>query len=251
MIVGHTRGSSFRARQLDEHSRSSWLGRIDPRAKLIGVLCFIAVAALLTKPDLVIAALACSIIFASISKIPLRHIARAYAATLPFILLASVSVFLFTGWENGATMLARTSSCTLPLIVLVSGTETFELFSGLRRLHVPALLTSLLMLAHRYVFLLSDELSRMTVARKARGFSGGKSLLDRYGLRVISNTAGMVLVRASDRADRVFEGLRSRGFDTEMYVWRESRFGRSGVSFVVCFAAASAFLISFQLGVIG
>jgi len=238
-------------RRFDEHARTSWLGRIDSRAKLVGVLTFIVIAALLTNPDLVLAALITSVFFASVSRIPLRHIAKTYAAALPFILLASVSVFLFTGWRNGLLMLARTSSCILPLIVLVSGTETFELFSGLRRLHVPALLTSLLMLTYRYILLLSDELARMAVARRARGFRGGRNLLDRHGFKVLSNTAGMVLVRASDRADRVFEGLRSRGFERDMGGWRDSRFGASGFSFAVCFATVSVLLASLQLGVIG
>jgi cobalt/nickel transport system permease protein len=249
MIVFHVRGQRVRAEELDEHARATWLSRLDARAKLVGVIAFVVVSALLRDLSLVLASLALSVSFAAMSRIPALHLAKAYLGALPFIVIASVSVFLFGGLENGLAMLARTSSCVLALLVLASGTDTFDLFAGLRRLRVPALITTLLMLTYKYILMMSEELSRMTVARKARGFTGGRSLLDARGMKVVSYTAGMVFVRSADRADKAFDALTARGFDREMLPWRRSRIAAPELSFLAWFFAISAILMMLQLGV--
>jgi cobalt/nickel transport system permease protein len=249
MIVAHVRGHRVMAEGLDEHAKSSWLSGLDARAKLIGILAFVVATSLLTETRLVLASLAFSVAFAALSRVPPRHLARAYLSALPFILIASVSVFLFAGYDRGLDMWARTSSCVLALLVLASGTETFELFAGLRRLRMPAIITTLLMLTYKYILMMSEELSRMTVARKARGFAGGRSLLDSRGIKVISYTAGMVFVRSAERADRAFDALTARGFDKEMRGWRRSKIAAPELSFVAWFVTVSAILMLLQLGV--
>jgi cobalt/nickel transport system permease protein len=250
MIVAHVRGHHTRPEELDEHARASWLGRIDARAKIVGVVVFVTATALLVRTDLIIASLLLSICFAAMSQVPYRHLARMYLGALPFILIASVSVFLFGGIERGLDMWARTSSCVLALLVLASGTETYELFSGLRRLGMPRLISTLLMLTYKYIVMVSDELERMKTARRARGFGGGRSLLDRRALNIISYTAGMVFVRSSSRSERAYEGLRARGFSADMKLMRTSRLASADFAFMAWFAVLSSFLMLFQTGVI-
>jgi len=249
MIVAHVRGHHTRPAELDEHARASWLGRLDPRAKIVGVVMFVVATALLTRTDLILASLLLAVSFGAMSQVPYRHLIRMYLGALPFILMASVSVFLFSGLERGFDMWARTSSCVLALLVLASGTETFELFSGLRRLRVPRLVSTLMMLTYKYILILGDELERMKTARRARGFKGGRGLLDRRGFRIISYTAGMVFVRASTRADNGYEGLRARGFRSDMKQMRTSRLKAGDFAFMAWFACLSSLLVILQLGV--
>lgn len=249
MIVAHVRGHHTRPEELDEHARASWLGKLDARAKILGVLVFVTATALLTRTDLIVASLLLAVSFAAMSWVPYRHIVRMYLGALPFILMASVSVFLFSGLERGFDMWARTSACVLALLVLASGTETFDLFSGLRRLRVPKLVSTLLMLTYKYILILGDELERMKTARRARGFMGGRGILDRRGLRVISYTAGMVFVRASARAENGYEGLRARGFRSDMKAMRASRLKAGDFAFMAWFACLSSLLVMLQLGV--
>ncbi|MCU0852064.1 MAG: energy-coupling factor transporter transmembrane protein EcfT [Thermoplasmata archaeon] len=248
MIVLHVRTGQA-AGHLDEHARSVWFGKLDARAKILGIFAFVIAAALLTDPVLVMCALACALVTALLSRLPPRHLAKAYLAALPFLAFASFSVFLFAGFERGISMLARTSACVIALLVLATGTDTFELFSGLRRLRVPGILTTLLMLTHRYLLLLSEELDRMRTARRARGFSGGRSLLDVQAFRVLSNTAGMLLVRSSGRADRIFEALKMRGFSKDMRPWRETRIAALDAAFMLALVAIAASLLLLQMEV--
>ena len=66
------------------------------------------------------------------------------------------------------------------------------------------------LLAYRYAFLLADELRRLRVALRVRGFT---PRADRHGYRTVGHALGAVLVRGSDRADRVADAMRCRGFD--------------------------------------
>jgi cobalt/nickel transport system permease protein len=248
MIVAHVRGQG--SNRLDEHASEVWFGKLDARAKLAGVFAFIVVSATLTRADLILASLAVALTITVASMLPLAHLARMYLAALPFILFASVSIFLFSGWERGMEMWARTSACVLPLLVLAAGTESFDLFSGLRRFRVPAVITTLLMLTQRYIQLLSEELARMTVARKARGFTGGKNLLDRYGLKIISYTAGMILVRSIGRGDRIYEGLKAKGFNGELMPWKKLHITVLDASFVSGLVIVAGVLLTLQLGVV-
>jgi cobalt/nickel transport system permease protein len=248
MIVAHVRGQG--SNRLDEHASEVWFGKLDARAKLAGVFAFIVVSATLTRADLILASLAVALTITVASMLPLAHLARMYLAALPFILFASVSIFLFSGWERGMEMWARTSACVLPLLVLAAGTESFDLFSGLRRFRVPAVITTLLMLTQRYIQLLSEELARMTVARKARGFTGGKNLLDRYGLKIISYSAGMILVRSIGRGDRIYEGLKAKGFNGELMPWKKSHITVLDASFVSGLVIVAGVLLTLQLGVV-
>lgn len=223
---------------------------MDARAKLVGLIGLVVSTALVIRIDLLVLSLVLVLAIAILSRVPGRRLALAYAGALPFIGLASVSIFLFTGTENGIAMLTRTTSCVLAMLVLAIGTDTFDLFAGLRRLKVPAILTTILMLTQKYIMLLTNELSRMTLARKARGFKPGRSLLDSYGLRVLSYTAGMVFVRSSARADRAYEALRARGFDGELSPWRGSRIGARDSAFMASLICVSVVLLAVQNGVL-
>jgi len=250
MIVAHVRGHRGALSLTDEHARSHWFGRLDSRAKVVGVFTCVIVIALLTTLELVSVALMFAVVLAAASRVPSVSLGKAYAAALPFILIASASIFLFSGTDKGLAMLMRTSACVLLLLVLVLGTETFDLFGGLRRLRMPEIIATLLMLTYRYIIVVSEELARMRVARKARGFAGGRNLLDRYALRILSYTAGMVLVRSTGRADRVFEGLKCRGFTGDMSIWRKSRLSATDGAFLASLIAFSALLATAQAGVL-
>ncbi len=242
VIVGHVRGHGQVLPDPDEHSRSHWFGRLDARVKIVGMFCFVVVSALLTRAELIVSSLALAVVVAATSGVPSKPLAKAYAAALPFVVLASVSVFLFAGMERGFEMLGRTSACVIALLVLAFGTGTFGLFAGLRRLRVPATISTLLMLTYRYVLVVSEEFARMRTARKARGFGGGRSLRDKYAFSVLSFTAGSVLVRSASRADRVYEGLKSRGFSGDITVWRNSEIGRGDLAFLAVLLLASGIL---------
>lgn len=225
-----------------------WFHSLDARAKIVGVLSLTIATALLTDPLLILGSFAFAIALACVSGANPRLLMKSYALSMPVVAAASLSMLLLSGPGPALAMLARTSACIVPLLVLAAGTESFDLFRGLRNLKVPAIMTTLIMLTHRFVLLFVEELDRMRTARRARGFMGGRNLLDRYGLHILSSTAGMMLVRADLRAGRVYDGMRSRGFQRDLIRGTARRIGLLDFAFASGFASFAAILATCQFG---
>jgi cobalt/nickel transport system permease protein len=147
-------------------------------------------------------------------------------------------------------MFLRVATCILSLLLLAGTTPFLDLLKGLRRLRVPRLFVNLLLFTYRYIFVISDEMGRMSVARRARGARGGKSLLDRAALRTLSFGAGMVLVRAHWRGVRMHDALRSRGFDGEVRTLSRFRIGDTEMLFGAAVVSFSVMLLLAEWGVL-
>ena len=73
--------------------------------------------------------------------------------------------------------------------------------------------------AEKQKSVLLEEMGRMRLARKSRGFTGGRSLLDKEALKTISYTIGMVFVRSNVRAGKIY--------DREKVEWALAHFFRA------------------------
>jgi cobalt/nickel transport system permease protein len=71
------------------------------------------------------------------------------------------------------------------------------------------LLVHLLALTYRYVFVVLDELARLRIALRVRGFRNRASL---PSYRTIGHVTGTLVVRSFERAERVGHAMRCRGF---------------------------------------
>ena len=77
-------------------------------------------------------------------------------------------------------------------------------------LRVPGLLVQLALLSYRYLFVLGDELARLRVALRVRGY---RHRANWHSYRTVGHVAGTLLVRGYERAERVGQAMRCRGFD--------------------------------------
>ena len=83
------------------------------------------------------------------------------------------------------------------------------LFQAAHRLRLPGRLIHILMLSHRYVFLLAEEWGRLRTALRVRGF---RNQANAHSYRTIGQVAGTLLVRGHERGERVGQAMRCRGF---------------------------------------
>ena len=102
----------------------------------------------------------------------------------------------------------RSTLCLLTIIAFAETTAVSDLLRGLRLIRVPTLLVTTLALMHRYLFVLADESSRMNRARAARTFTTGR----RLAWLQAASVAGQLFVRATERAERVYDAMCARGW---------------------------------------
>jgi cobalt/nickel transport system permease protein len=111
---------------------------------------------------------------------------------------------------RGGGVLALRSGLGLAAVIALGQTTSFaEILGALRAARVPALLLTTLALMHRYIFVLGDESARMGRARAARTLAPRR----RLAWLAAASVVGQLFVRASERAERVYDAMCARGWN--------------------------------------
>ncbi len=232
------------------HSKVSNLSAFDPRAKILSTAIFVVAVALLRDMTLLsfsVIFAVCLLVMAGVSP---AKIGKRYALALPFILIASLSLYFTSGQYPAIAMFLRISASVLALVLLSITTNFLDLLCGLQRLKMPGLIVNMLMFTHRYIYVFTEELERMSVARRARGYKGGGSLINREIMATITNTAGMLLVRAYERGLRVHDSLVARGYDGEVRTLNRPKLRVRDAAFCGSLAFMGVFLLAIEFGVV-
>jgi cobalt/nickel transport system permease protein len=205
----------------------SFVSRLDPRWKLAALLFAAGVAATLHRLPCAVVAAALSLLLALLARMPARWFLQRLAAlalvlaffTLPLpLLLADDGPAWYWGpvrfslhGAKSALFLVSKAVTIVTLLLIVQATAALETtLQAAHALRIPGLLVQLGLLTYRYVFVLADELARLRIALRVRGY---RNRANRHSYRTAGNIAGMLLVRGSERAERVAQAMRCRGFD--------------------------------------
>jgi cobalt/nickel transport system permease protein len=204
----------------------SCLTRLDPRWKLAALAVAVAAAASLRTLPASAAACAGALALAALGRLPPRwwgpRLGSVGLMLAPFVLLLP---FLYSagdpGWSLGflhispagirlavLLVLKAVTISTLVLVLLATAPLTTTLKAA-HALRVPGLVVHLLALTYRYVFVVLDELARLRIALRVRGFRNRASLAS---YRTVGHVTGTLLVRSFERAERVGHAMRCRGF---------------------------------------
>lgn len=210
--------------QGDGH-QPSFVALFDPRVRMISALVF---AVLVVAIDQMVFGL-CAFLFALATmfcaNLPWRLTLKRMAAMDGFIIVMlfmlpfttpGTPVFTFLGAdaskegiEHAIMIGIRANAIILMMLSLFSAMTPVTMGHTLFRLKCPAILVHLLMFTVRYVTVLHDEYERLRIAMRLRGFKARNSL---HTYRSLGYLFGMLLVRSFERAERVLEAMKCRGF---------------------------------------
>ena len=98
-------------------------------------------------------------------------------------------------------------------------------------------------MSYRYLFLIEQEYQRLIRAARIRGFRPGTNL---HTYKTYASIVGMLLVRSTLRADRVYQAMLCRGFRRKFYCLHEFKSGRQEWLFSIAMAGIIIGLIYFE-----
>ena len=219
--------------------------RLHPGAKLITTIAYIMITLSFGKydlPGLVPMVLWPAMMF-SLSGVKVRTCFYKLRIVLPLVM----AVGLFNPFFDRQTMLTIgniaisggvISMITLMLkgvfslmasFLLMATTKIDSLCAALRKLHVPAILVSLLQLTYRYVGVMTEELAVMTDAYHLRA-PGQKGIhVSAWG-----SFLGQLLLRSMDRAQELYSSMILRGYHEHFHYADIDRFrGRDALYMLV------------------
>jgi cobalt/nickel transport system permease protein len=192
-----------------EPAFASPLGRLDARWKLFALTVAVLCIAFLRTPVPAGSALVGALFLAGFSRLPFRWVLRRLAILIPVFVFFLLSL-PFLGLGTAGVLGAKALAIFLVGMVLFSTSPFAETLKAAHVLRVPDLLIQIALLSHRYVFVLSSELARLRIALRVRGYRNRPS---RHSYRTVGHVAGTLLVRGYERAERVGQAMRCRGFD--------------------------------------
>jgi len=233
--------------------------RLDARVKTGVVTAYIVMVSIAPVRWPILLAALFPATMTAVSRVPPVYLVKRTALVLPFVL----AVAAFMPFLPGGTVLFQTSIagrpvgiteeglimcagvfvkaclCVMTLLVLTATTRFALLLKSLHAFKVPAVLVLLLSFLYRYLFVLTDQTSRMQRARDARCARRG-SISRRYGFRVATGMIGSLFLRTYARAERVYQAMLARGFSGEIHTMTQWRPGRHDAVFA---AVSIAYLL--------
>ena len=208
----------------------SFIHRLDPRVKIVVVFLFSVVVAVSTRFTVLVSALALGVCVTWLASLPTKELLRRLVPINIFIIFLWLflpftfegkplfSVGPLVGTHEGvlyATQITiKSNAIVVVLIALVSSTSILTLGHAMHELRVPKKIVHLFFFTYRYIHVIHREYLRLVNAMKARGFRPGTNM---HTYKTYAYLVGMLLVRSSDRAERVRNAMLCRGFGGNLY----------------------------------
>lgn len=242
-------------------SDSSILCRLDPRVKLICVIAFSIVVALLHQMQVLIFAIFLTSVVVVLSGVPsmkLFHrmlVANVFIAILwlflPFTMAGShlFSVGPFEASKEGiryaAMLTLRSNAIILVMIVLMATTSVTDIVHALTRLRVPGSVVSLFFFTYRYAHEIVREYTRIHNAMRIRCFTPGTNI---HTYKSYAYLVGMLLVNSYERGRRIRAAMVCRGFTGTFPSFDSPRIRQYDIVTVAITALTLAGMVIFNVG---
>jgi cobalt/nickel transport system permease protein len=180
-------------------------------------------------------ALAAALLLAFLARLPSRWFLERLGALALFLALFTLPLpwlladdgpswtwgFVHLSWHGveAALHLSAKAVAIVTLLLVVQATASLETtLKAAHALHIPGLQVQLVLLTYRYIFVLADELGHLRIALRVRGY---RNRVGRHSYRTAGHIAGTLLVRGYERAERVGQAMRCRGFDGQFRSLRD------------------------------
>ena len=221
--------------------------RLDPRFKIVMATLYAFAVALSNRFPSLFLGLAFSFVLMYASRLPLWEVSKRIAMVNGFVLFFWLVVpFTYLGepifslgpltaTREGVLIAARitlkSNAILLAFIALIATSPVASLGAALGRLGVPQKMVHLLLLNYRYIFVMEEEYHRLVRSAAVRGFQPSTRL---HTYRTYAYLVGMLFVRASERAERVYMAMLCRGFNGKFHSLSEFSRSRSDLIWLFC-----------------
>jgi cobalt/nickel transport system permease protein len=204
--------------------------RLDPRAKIVGLVSVTVVAVTTPLEDWPVFA-ACAAVLAVVAlgaRVRVGELWRRARFVLPLVLLAGAFLpFVRHGGEEYAlgpltvhqqglevfaTVAIKATIGTISAVLLGATTTFPSVLRGLEAMRVPHLLVLIASFMYRYLFVIVEETGRMRSALAARAYRPRTALQ----AGALGRMATAMFLRTYSRGERVYLAMLARGYDGRM-----------------------------------
>jgi cobalt/nickel transport system permease protein len=230
----------------------SWLGSIEPRAKIAGLFALVFASTFLQSIWSLAALFALILVLALSIRLPVRPLAHVWLGvplfSLAIILPATTNLvtpgasalslwhfghavrlgpwivpetitITYTGLVVAGRFLLRSVDCVTLCYLLVATTDSVLLLNGMRRLGMPKVFGMILTMAQRYLAGILRVAEEIHLAKLSRTIASGPL---RNEQRWVAAGIGMLFRKTHKLAHEVQNAMISRGYDGDLQVRSQS-----------------------------
>jgi len=160
------------------------------------------------------------------SETPYVMLLKRLTIALPFCLFAGISNVLFDraialtigsmavsyGIVSLFSILLRVYLCVMAVLLLVSITPLSQITGSMRRLRTPHIFVIVFEMTYRYIGVLFEEVYSMYTAYSLRSCASRSGNAKGIAMRDMGSFTGQLLIRSFNRADRVYNAMKCRGY---------------------------------------
>ncbi|WP_461256355.1 cobalt ECF transporter T component CbiQ [Treponema sp. R80B11-R83G3] len=244
-------------------SGSTCIHRLNPLAKLLSAAVFIVTVVSFNRYAMgrLIPYIFYPALLMALSETPYSMLLKRFLVALPFCLFAGISNIIFDrntafligdlivsrGVISFFSILFKTYLCVMAVLILVFVTRFSELTNELRRLRLPGIFIVMFELTYRYIGVLLNEAYSMSIAYSLR--SPNRKGIE---MRDMGSFAGQLLIRSFDRAERVYNAMKCKGYNigyTSGYAFKNIQQGKNILTLhdIVFFTVVSVSCITFRI----
>lgn len=221
--------------------------RIDPRCRVAVATLFSFAIALSERMPTLWAGLVLSLVFLVMARLNLKQVMKRLFLMWGFLLFIWIIMpVTFEGdvvYRIGNLGLSReglvlagritlkSNAILVAFIALITTMNFSTLGYVLNFFRIPEKLVHLLLLTYRYIFVIEQEYHRLLRAARIRSF---KPQTNVHTYKTYAYLVGMLFVRASARAERVYQAMKCRGFQGKFHCLQEFSLTRSDLAWTLC-----------------
>ena len=241
--MGDLSKAIYNIRKIDELGKEDTIiHKINPMIKIIVTLAYV-IKVISIKEFLfadIIVILAYSIFIFIFAKIPVNIILRKLIFVLPVVLgVITINLIIDFSYKEIIYSLLLIFKCTFSLIgtlQLLATTTINDLALAMKKLKVPKVLISTLLMIYRYILVLMEEGYRIKSAYQLRTMGKKSMTISDWGIIM-----GRLLLRTIDRSEQVYSAMIMRGFHGEYYSGEIHKV--NSIDLVYCFVIIGIFIL--------
>ncbi|MDI9218446.1 MULTISPECIES: energy-coupling factor transporter transmembrane component T [Clostridium] len=231
-------------RKVDElGDKCTMIHKIDSSIKIIVTIIY--VIKVLSINQFIISDIICIVLYPLIlfifGKVPVKFIFKKILFVLPIIFgLSIINIIIDFSYSEIYFSVLLLFKCTFTLVgalLLIVTTGINNLASGLKKLKIPNILIMQILMLYRYIILMMEECYRVKSAYELRTL-GEKSMT----IKDFGQIIGQMLLKTIDKSEKVYEAMKLRGFEDDLYININKRVGYMDFLYLITFAVILIFL---------
>ncbi|MDR2484559.1 MAG: cobalt ECF transporter T component CbiQ [Treponema sp.] len=234
--------------------------RLHPRAKLLATVAYIGVV--ISFPSYNVSGLVPFLLYPAaampLSGTPYKPLLIRLLAALPFSLMGGFSSLLLIretafslgtfsvtwGMVSFGSIMLKTLLTVLAVLILIATTSFIEIGYQLTAIGLPKIMSLQLVMTYRYISVILGEAASMFTAYILRA-------PNQKGIKMkdMSSFLGQLILRSFDRAERVYQAMKCRGFQGTYQGKGRRKFRPADYGYALGLLAAALGLRFFNLSV--